>query len=830
MLDYYIVFNDYQINNMRKILQFTLVLPVLFFGFLLHAYGQSPMTIVSTNPVQNNDAVLLTQNVVTTFDDAVSTGTASNTSIRLFGNKRGSYSNNGGGVYTGGNTTQVTYNPSRLFLPGEQFSYIHNTNCISTSGLPLSRGQQVIFWGAAAPATAVHLNLSSSSLGTTSYRTFREFENADLNNDGNIDIVFTYNNASNGTNLAYMLNNGTGTFSTPVDLYIGVEEQFVENCFTVGDLNHDGDVDIALVYEDVPDLAEYYIRIFTNNGFASFSTTNVFLNNTGWNQIRAVDADSDGDIDLVGANLNAGQLQIRLNAGTSSFATATSSLFAAANILSFVAGDFNGDRRIDFASTVTNSNLIRISLVSGVNTFTTTSYNPGNSAANNRVKILDVDSDGDLDVAAINFTDRSVVFMRNNGLGAFASPSSVVINITKSIRDYEIADFDGDGDFDLCIASNLTATELYKNTSGTFALWNTNTSLAANQNFALITSADFDNDGDIDIVGKSNLSTATEPIRFFQNQNITLTTGAVTGPFCVGSTFNVSYSANTTFNTGNTFTVQLSDALGSFASLTNIGFLTSASSSGTISCTIPPVLFGTNYKVRVVSSSPAFTGSESNIFTINTLPVIALDARSCNSATATAVTVSGATGYSWSPAAGLNNTNSASIIATPSTPTIYTVVGTTNGCTDTATISISNTCYCVGTYNFECSSNDYIESVELNNIDNTGTGCNGNLGNYTAYAATGNLTTTLQAGESYDLFLTSGSFSQGFGVWIDYNIDGDFADAGEFVYSVSSTSSAAATITLPTSVTEGQSVMRVRSIYSITPTSADVCNSQTYGW
>ncbi len=82
-------------------------------------------------------------------------------------------------------------------------------------------------------------------------------------------------------------------------------------------------------------------------------------------------------------------------------------------------------------------------------------------------------------------------------------------------------------------------------------------------------------------------------------------------PFCGGSTVNVSYNAGgISFNAGNVFTAQLSDATGSFASPTNIGTLTSTANSGTIVCTIPVSQgAGTQYRVRVVSSNAAVTGA-----------------------------------------------------------------------------------------------------------------------------------------------------------------------------------------------------------------------------
>jgi gliding motility-associated-like protein len=53
------------------------------------------------------------------------------------------------------------------------------------------------------------------------------------------------------------------------------------------------------------------------------------------------------------------------------------------------------------------------------------------------------------------------------------------------------------------------------------------------------------------------------------------------------------------------------------------------------------------------------------------------------------ITASGANSYTWSPAAGLNTTNGAVVIANPGTLTVYTVTGTTNGCTASTSITVT---------------------------------------------------------------------------------------------------------------------------------------------
>lgn len=98
--------------------------------------------------------------------------------------------------------------------------------------------------------------------------------------------------------------------------------------------------------------------------------------------------------------------------------------------------------------------------------------------------------------------------------------------------------------------------------------------------------------------------------------NATLTTGTVPGsPYLFSASapdavVNVPYTTSGTFNSGNVFTAQLSDASGSFSAPVNIGTVT-ATGSGTVSATIPhTTLAGTGYRVRVVSSNPVVLGSD----------------------------------------------------------------------------------------------------------------------------------------------------------------------------------------------------------------------------
>jgi len=96
-----------------------------------------------------------------------------------------------------------------------------------------------------------------------------------------------------------------------------------------------------------------------------------------------------------------------------------------------------------------------------------------------------------------------------------------------------------------------------------------------------------------------------------RGQTITASSVSATTMYA-GESLNVGYSTSGTFNTGNVFKLQLSDASGSFTNYAYIGSVT-ATSSGTITGTIPGnTAGGTGYRVRVVSTSPTVTGSQNS--------------------------------------------------------------------------------------------------------------------------------------------------------------------------------------------------------------------------
>ncbi len=84
----------------------------------------------------------------------------------------------------------------------------------------------------------------------------------------------------------------------------------------------------------------------------------------------------------------------------------------------------------------------------------------------------------------------------------------------------------------------------------------------------------------------------------------------VSGPsdWCRNTAFNIGFSATGIYQTGNNFSVQLSNPTGSFASGITTLTTINSTTSGAVSVTIPnSVAIGSGYRLRVVSSNPNLT-------------------------------------------------------------------------------------------------------------------------------------------------------------------------------------------------------------------------------
>jgi Secretion system C-terminal sorting domain len=176
----------------------------------------------------------------------------------------------------------------------------------------------------------------------------------------------------------------------------------------------------------------------------------------------------------------------------------------------------------------------------------------------------------------------------------------------------------------------------------------------------------------------------------FEQPGEQIQTGIIPAVTCVGTVVNVPFIASDLLAT-NTYTAQLSNATGSFASPVNIGTLAGNSKTGTIVATIPVnTPGGSGYKIRVVGSVPLTIGTSSATITLNPLPVVSIIgilAAYCR--TAPAITLQG------SPTGGvfkLDGTTAtvldASALSIGQHDLTYTYTNA-NGCTNTTGMAVT---------------------------------------------------------------------------------------------------------------------------------------------
>ncbi len=121
-------------------------------------------------------------------------------------------------------------------------------------------------------------------------------------------------------------------------------------------------------------------------------------------------------------------------------------------------------------------------------------------------------------------------------------------------------------------------------------------------------------------------------------------------------------------------------------------------------------------------------------------------------------------------------------------------------------------------------SDEYISRVQLNTINNT-SGAQG-------YSDFTSVSTSLSEGTAYTVTVTptwtGSTYAEGYAVWIDYNNDKDFNDAGELVWSKAASTNTpnSGSFTVPSGTAGTATRMRVSMKYNGVPTS---CETFQYG-
>ncbi|MEM7130026.1 MAG: VCBS repeat-containing protein [Chloroflexota bacterium] len=324
----------------------------------------------------------------------------------------------------------------------------------------------------------------------------------DMDGDGDLDLAV----GNLGEVNQLYINHGQGNFEVD-NVKLGIEEKNHTRSVAWGDMDGDGDLDLAVGNSGSNELNQLY----ENNGRGTFTLTAPFTDPMRTWSVAWGDMDGDGDLDLAvgnGGDGNGNNLvnQLYINHGQGNFEVDNVKLGIEEKRFSqsVAWGDMDGDGDLDLVvgnggNGKGNPPVNQLYENDGHGTFTLTV--PFTDTTRTRsVAWGDMDGDGDLDLAVGNSGVNQLY--ENDGHGNFATPP---VNLGTSISTWSMAwgDMDGDGDLDLAVGNDGQENQIYVNTGqdnfappvelGTEADWSLNMAWG-----------DMDGDGDLDLVGGNN--------------------------------------------------------------------------------------------------------------------------------------------------------------------------------------------------------------------------------------------------------------------------------------------------------------------------------------
>lgn len=256
----------------------------------------------------------------------------------------------------------------------------------------------------------------------------------DLNNDGKLDLVA---NAQEEGKVLIYFGDGKGGFSNSATELEGVASNYA---LGVADFNNDGSLDIATSDLKNKGPGGTNVAIFLNDGTGAFSEAPEFAVGDGTSVLAVGDLNHDGNIDIVvggpGSGTHTGLfIATYLGDGAGNFARQQLiNLGLGAVDGEMALGDFNEDGNVDIALPVpysqgnTRSSTVLIFLGDGAGGLTTGQPITLGVAPDSAVT-ADFNRDGHLDLAITNRTDDTLSILFGDGRGTFSTHATIPLAV-----------------------------------------------------------------------------------------------------------------------------------------------------------------------------------------------------------------------------------------------------------------------------------------------------------------------------------------------------------------------------------------------------------------
>jgi FG-GAP-like repeat/Abnormal spindle-like microcephaly-assoc'd, ASPM-SPD-2-Hydin len=378
----------------------------------------------------------------------------------------------------------------------------------------------------------------------------------DFNKDGKLDIIAGLSGVNTAACVAVLLGNGDGTFN-PETLFVTAD---TPQSLAVGDFNGDGDLDWIASTGQINSANQGSVTVALGRGDGTFLATRAYVagQSPGWAAVA--DFDKDGKLDVVVTNAGSqnsslflgsgdGTLQPAmtiatvpgltpnfvvtgdfnndgnpdfveyssqcpgntnstvwtfLGKGDGTFQAPTSSTLGPCHSLNnMVAGDFNGDGKLDLAMLLDGQSgapLVAVMLGNGDGTFQAPKLTSAPGSRATWMSVGDLNKDGKLDVVVVQYGSNALQVFLGNGDGTFQSPTSLVTGRLPGST--VLGDFNGDGNLDIFVENQQDVNaEIYLGIGdGTFLAPSIVNIQPTNSPASVKVVGDFNLDGHLDVL------------------------------------------------------------------------------------------------------------------------------------------------------------------------------------------------------------------------------------------------------------------------------------------------------------------------------------------
>lgn len=297
---------------------------------------------------------------------------------------------------------------------------------------------------------------------------------ADMNKDSKMDIVVGADKypSADTHGLYVWTGDGTGKWSKNSQ---GLPEDNNYGGMGVGDLNKDGNPDIAASFETWSGSPGKGIGVYLGNGGSgglSFSAGTAPTTSGGYDSAFVADVNADGNLDIVGGvHGGGGGVKVWLGNGGSGglqWTEKDTGLPTSGEYTGVTAGDVNGDGRLDIAAGDYDGNGIHVWTQNADGSYTAANDGLFKQSQSFDVVFADFNKDSKMDLVATVRGHGVYVWLGNGGAGGKVNwtESRQGLPTSGDFKQIGVADMDGDGNLDMVVAEVDSGIVVYKGNGG----------------------------------------------------------------------------------------------------------------------------------------------------------------------------------------------------------------------------------------------------------------------------------------------------------------------------------------------------------------------------